>query len=479
MTAEPDPFSEIAAVADAVLYEGYLLYPYRASAQKNRVRWQWGVLMPARFGTDSGEVSHQRVEVLVEPRGDDATLRVRVRFLHQERRALLDSSGRPVDELAVGDTRHLAFDEGVPSEADAVVTVTDVRAGVTVPITRPASRTEERLSHPDGFPAGTVVRTREPLTASARLTAEEIPGPYATLRLALEVRNHSTAAAGATRDEALRTALIGTHTMVGVAPGSFVSPTDPPEWARELVAACATENVWPSLAGPAERSDLLLCTPIILGDHAGIAPESGIDLFDGTENDEILTLRTLALTDAEKAEARATDPRAAEIIDAVETLPPEMMDRLHGAVRSLRGPSGRTDDGVPTLVTPSAVEGSGFAPLGSDSPDAAAGGSTPWWDPCADSSVDPETDSVLVDGRSVARGSAVVLRPGSAARAGGAGTDAQDGFLAGMRATVEAVVHDVDGGVHVAVSVDDDPAAELQLAHGRFRYFRPDELEPA
>jgi hydrogenase maturation protease len=27
--------------------------------------------------------------------------------------------------------------------------------------------------------------------------------------------------------------------------------------------------------------------------------------------------------------------------------------------------------------------------------------------------------------------------------------------------------------------VDGDPAAEVQLAHGRFRYFRPDELEPA
>ena len=51
-------------------------------------------------------------------------------------------------------------------------------------------------------------------------------------------------------------------------------------------------------------------------------------------------------------------------------------------------------------------------------------------------------------------------------------------FLTGMRATVQAVVHDVDGGVHVAVSVDADPAAELQTAHGRFRYFRPDELEP-
>ena len=39
------------------------------------------------------------------------------------------------------------------------------------------------------------------------------------------------------------------------------------------------------------------------------------------------------------------------------------------------------------------------------------------------------------------------------------------------------MLHDVDGEVHVAVSVDGDPAAELQVAHGRFRYFHPDEIE--
>jgi hypothetical protein len=94
----------------------------------------------------------------------------------------------------------------------------------------------------------------------------------------------------------------------------------------------------------------------------------------------------------------------------------------------------------------------------------------PWWDPGADTSVDPETDAVLVGGTPVAKGSRVLLRP----RPGG---DAQDRFLDGLPATVHAVLHDVDGEVHVAVSVDADPAAELQVAHGRFRYFHPDEIE--
>lgn len=457
-----DAFDAVAAVADAVLFEGYLLYPYRASAQKNQVRWQWGVLVPHGYGTDSGETSVARVECLVEPRRPDAEIHLRLRYLRVQHRAPQDAQGRDVDVLDVGDTRHIRFDEGITQQVDAVLPLARVREGATVPVAVPPERCVQELSHPDGSPAGRVLRTSAALGATVTLRAEEVPGPYDVLRLHLEARNDTAASPGLSRDEALGTALIGVHAMLAVAPGSFLSPTDPPEWAAALVADCAHEGLWPVLAGPPERSDLLLCSPIILSDHQQLAPESTVDLFDGLENDEILTLRTMVLTEAEKAEARATDPRAAGIVDAVDALPPEMLDRLHGAIRSLRGPNGKVDDEVPTFVTPT---------LGSDSPETAPPERVPWWDPAADTSVHPESDSVLARGVPVARGSAVLLRPG-------AGADAQDAFLVGMAATVQAVVHDVDGGVHVAVSVDGDPAAELQLAHGRFRYFRPDELEP-
>jgi len=66
----------------------------------------------------------------------------------------------------------------------------------------------------------------------------------------------------------------------------------------------------------------------------------------------------------------------------------------------------------------------------------------------------------------------VRLRPGARR------TDAQDLFLADRLATVEGVFSDVDGDQHVAVTVDDDPAAELHQWHGRFLYFHPDEVEP-
>jgi hypothetical protein len=78
----------------------------------------------------------------------------------------------------------------------------------------------------------------------------------------------------------------------------------------------------------------------------------------------------------------------------------------------------------------------------------------------------------MVAGVKVARGSRVTMRPGARA------ADAQDLFLTGREALVEAVLHDVDGQVHVAVSPVSDPLAELQRNHGRFLYFAPDELEP-
>jgi hypothetical protein len=232
------------------------------------------------------------------------------------------------------------------------------------------------------------------------------------------------------------------------------------------------------LGGPEDCRDLMLSSPVILYDHPEIAPESAGDLFDATEIDEILTLRTMALTDEEKREARATDPRAADLIDRLDGMPPEMMEKLHGAIRYLEpgaGPvtrgAGIQGSGRPEPMGPLTAGPFPGAPAADDvpvfqTPDA------PWWDPGADSSVSPETDHVVIEGVTVARGSKVRMRPG-ARRA-----DAQDLFLIGREAQVEAVLHDVDGKVHVAVCPVADPVAELQRTHGRFLYFAPDELEP-
>jgi hypothetical protein len=68
-------------------------------------------------------------------------------------------------------------------------------------------------------------------------------------------------------------------------------------------------------------------------------------------------------------------------------------------------------------------------------------------------------------------GARVLLRPGRRR------SDAQDRILDGRVATVQALLRDIEGRPCVAVTIDDDPAAELFAWHGRFHYFYPDELE--
>ncbi len=77
-----------------------------------------------------------------------------------------------------------------------------------------------------------------------------------------------------------------------------------------------------------------LVSPIILYDHPEIAEQSKGALYDSTEIDEILTLRVMTMTDEEKAQARATDPLAAKIIDRCDSMSPEAMLDLHGVLRN-------------------------------------------------------------------------------------------------------------------------------------------------
>ena len=315
--------TRLAAVADAVLFEGYLLYPYRASAQKNRLRWQFGVLTPPGF---PDEPDRSRTEVLLERR-PGAVLHLRLRFLQLRARTVHDAEGRPVDELVDGDERHFPWEEGVPREVDAVLPV-DGPGEHTVPFALPAEHTAEPVA------GGRVERRCLPLNGRLVVAAEPLPGPYDVLRLRVDVVNDSACPDGAPREVALRTSLIAAHTLSPSPRARSSRPPTRPSGPCPRPRALDNRHTWPVLAGPEGRSDLLLSSPIILADHPQLAPESPTDLFDGTEIDEILSLRTLVLTDEEKAEARATDPRAAAVVDAVDAMPPEIWERLHGAIRT-------------------------------------------------------------------------------------------------------------------------------------------------
>jgi hypothetical protein len=444
-------------VADAVLFEGYLLYPYRANDAKNTVRWQFGVLAPPAFvDLDPSERSFLQSECILE--GPDVTITVAVRFLQVQRRVVEEwraGAYTPVESLDVGAATYLPCDEAVVVEREIRVVLPGLaEVAERVEIAVDGAATSEVLIDSDAV-AGQLSRSRQPLTAVLTIDARPLPGPYGVRRLRLRLHNHTPWATTDTeapdRPEALRHSLVAAHVLTAAERGAFMSQIDPSEWARGYVEENEQVGCFPVLAGPPGARDLMLASPIILYDHPQVAPESEMEFFDATEMDEMLTLRTLTLTEEEKRLARGSDPRAAALVDQVDHLPTELLARLHGTIRGMTGVA-RTTQPAPLPMQEPALD-------------------APWWDPGQDMSVDPERDFVVVDGVAVSRGVTVRLRPGRHS------ADAQDMFLEGRTATVEAVLFDVDGGTHLAVALDDLLEGGYN-PHGRFLYFAPDEVEP-
>lgn len=291
--------SDVDAIARAVLYEGYLLYPYRPSALKNQQRWNFGVLYPPAWaaqqtGPDRSYFQMECVAVVSSGTRVDVSLR----FLQIVER---EADGRTLQEAV---ERRVALDP---------LLVTDLaRAAQQEPfVFESAKRVEGQIE-----------------ISAAELSAD-------VFRLAIRVSNTSDYVA-ATRDEALLDSLASAHAVLHLEDGQFVSQTDPPEELRERVAACQNVGVWPVLVGDAGARDTMLGSPIILYDYPQVAPESEGDLFDATEIDEILTLRILTLTDTEKEEIRRTDERARRILERLENSPPEQLLNLHGTIRGMQ-----------------------------------------------------------------------------------------------------------------------------------------------
>ena len=430
---------QVLSVADAVLYEGYLLYPYRADSRKNQSRWQFGVLGPAdaeRAGI--GEDSSLSAQLLVRGHGRP-TVSAMVRFLQLQRRTVErladDGSFEPVDQLTVADQSWLSWDEAVEHQITfGPFDIADLEAPRTLPV----------VVHPgtdiENVDGGRIVRRRRQLHGEFTIAVEADAG---LVRLTMTVRN--CAAPALDKDDAIAVSLIGTHLIAEVVDGDFVSLLEPDESAVAAVSRCRRHRCFPVLAGPPGTHDTMLVSPIILYDYPEIAEQSQGDLFDSCEIDEILTLRVMTMTDEEKAGARATDPRAAAIIDRCDSMSPEAMLDLHGV---LRDPHAADPGLIPQI------------PDGID-----------WWDPLADNAVDPAVDAVLINGVRVCRGSRVRLHPSRRA-------DAQDIFFAGRTAQVASVHEDVEGERHIGVVLDDDPAADLHAWYGRYLYFAADEVEP-
>ncbi len=428
-------FAAADQIVKAVLYEGYVLYPYRPSSIKNRQRWSFGGIYPAGFA--AAGPSAMQTQCLVQ--GDGATrIEVRVRFLQPMVRTVgelptplpllpddAEACCRAVDTLQLDGRTYTAWEEAVervvPLGTATLAELADTPAARDFEFA--AHRSREPIVGADGLVRGFVARRQAAVSGRNSLRADEVePGAW---RLTIGIDNTTLAAdAGA----AAQLGFLSTHVVLGVEAGSFVSLIDPPPALAAAAGACLNRGAWPVLVGPEGSSDTLLCSPIILYDHPRIAPESAGDLFDGTEIDEILTLRILTLTDAEKAEMASSDERARALLERTEAMSEEQMQRLHGVMRDPHG--GASHSRPPRL----AVLNAGAL--------------------------------------SLQVGARVRLRPKH-------GADIIDLALDGQSAVIEGIEIDFEDRVHVAVTVDADPGRDLGMERlpGHRFFFAPDEIE--
>ena len=320
-------------IVNALLYEGYILYPYRASAVKNRQRWNFGVIYPQDYSLSQGgaEASSMQTECLLL--GDQrAKLDVKIRFLHLLARRV------GAEPLEIGAAIPDAWQEAVEREVDARgIDLSEIVAEPRrMTFAFPAMREETPALDSGGQAVGMTTRIQQPIEGTVEVAAERAGDGL--FKVAVRILNLTPLedASHKSRDEALMRSLISTHTILGVRRGEFVSLLDPPEAFREAAAGCRNIGAWPALVGEEGERDCLLASPIILYDYPQVAPESAGDFYDGTEIDELLTLRVMTMTDQEKQEMRLVDRRARQILERTETLSPERLMKLHGAVRSLR-----------------------------------------------------------------------------------------------------------------------------------------------
>lgn len=291
----------VLSLANAILYEGYLLYPYRSTALKNCQRWHFGVLYPRSFceREQANDAWTMQTECLVSNATDDASVQITLRFLQM----LPDSA--LAREVCVETGR---LEAGAPRthlfEFDEVKGSIEISASA---LERGAWRLRVRILNLSSFQEGN-------------------------------------------RDEALCASMVSMHAVLEVDSAQFISAIDPPAEFREIAAQCANTGMWPVLVGDEGASNTLLSAPIILSDYPKIAPRSAGDYFDCTEIDEMLALRILTLTEDEK-QAMRRDERTRGLLERTEAFGAHQFANLHASVQPY-GPGARIGPGRRVRLRP-------------------------------------------------------------------------------------------------------------------------------
>jgi hypothetical protein len=438
-------------IVEAVLYEGYILYPYRPSSKKNRQRFMFGRVYPRAYSVaqKGAEPSAIRTQCLAISEDEQTHIEVSVRFLHVMAREVLElpeplfdlpealdtTSFKVFPELQVEEQQYSTWQEAVEREVNLPREYLHqiCYAPCSLPFNFPSLSNLEPIRNPQGLIVGLIRRRQAALVGAIELTAERLDPQV--IKISAEIINQTPISERELENQeaVLMRTFVSTHTVLHLERAEFVSLMDPPPALHESARSCKNEGTWPVLVGREKTGDrsTMLSSPIILYDYPKIAPESPGELFDGTEIDEILTLRVMTMTDAEKEEMRQSDERARQILERTESLPEDQLWRMHGVVQELRS-----------------TDADFF-------------------------SNDRRLEVVEVNGVQLRTGHRVRIRPKSRA-------DIMDIALEGKTAIIEAIEQDAENRIHLALVLDDDPGKDLGFMRqpGHRFFYALDEVEP-
>ncbi|PZR73878.1 MAG: hypothetical protein DLM52_10315, partial [Chthoniobacterales bacterium] len=420
-------------VVDAVLYEGYILYPYRASSKKNqRERFTFGRIYPEDYAIaqQGREPFLMQTQCLVRNESKDARVRIEIRFLHPMAREI-GRLAAPVDQIAPGHEPaveltpelrvdgklYQAWHEAVERQVAAPVFPLSEPRQQTQKFHFPATRAVEPIRDEKAKIAALLIRRQEAIEGEIEIGVEAIDPVM--MKLTIRVLNRTRVPANELeeQDKIILRTFASAHTIIWAEGGECLSLLDPPPEYEAAAKACKNVGAWPVLVGDQDKHerDTMLSSPIILYDYPKIAPESAGNLFDGTEIDEILTLRIQSMTEEEKAEMRNIDEQARRILERTESLSQDHLLQMHGTMRERQ-------ESNEQFFNPG-----------------------------------ERRQTVTVSGVELKVGDRVRIQPKRRA-------DAFDLILKGKIAIIEAIEEDVQNEVHLALVLEDDPGRELGMA---------------
>lgn len=437
-------------IVNAVLYEGYILYPYRPSSKKNQVgRFTFGRVYPGDYAAaqNGREPCAMQTEFLVRNESRDALANITVRFLQPiarevarlpepvaELTAEATSRLEIVPRLEVGEKLYQTWQEAMERDVAIPPLSLNIEAKTGYPFEFGEFHESEPIRQAGDRIVALLVRRMTTIKGLIEVNVESVEADAAKIRV--RVLNQTPLPNELLEDQeaiALRT-FASTHTILQTTGGKCISLLDPPGAHLAAAKRCQQIGTWPVLVGDQQKGerDTMLSSPIILYDYPKIAPESAGDLFDGAEIDEILTLRIQTMTETEKTEMRHVDQHARLILERTENLAPADLLKMHGVMRE---------------VKPS-IDQEFFNPA-------------------------HLLEEVIVRGVKLKAGDKVRIRPKKRA-------DVMDIALDGKVAIIESVQQDVEGQAHFAVIFEDDPGRDLGFMRqpGHRFFYEADEVEP-